>query len=433
MPSDMPRFSFSSHSAVAPPTPSGKLVNRFRRITTSTAYIAEIDGLRFLAIAAVIFYHLPIALRYAPEPQALIPWHLAGQLGVQLFFIISGFVLALPFARHALQGGRKVSLRSYYLRRLTRIEPPYIVCLLLLFVLRNAFSHSEIAPAHLITGLLYIHSLTFGYNNPIDPVAWSLALEVQFYLLLPLFAALFLLRPAVRRRILLFLICTSVVINAVAQMRLQTLPAILHWTVLGYLHFFLIGMWLSEAYIAGKFHRSGWTWDLLAATALVAVVYSHGHRDTGQLGSALGLPVIFVAAFLGRWMKQLMRVPVITAIGGMCYSIYLLHEFVIQSVGTYVRSHPILQRGGLAEYCAAALILYPLAIGISAIFYLLIERPCMDPRWPWKLVKYFTSRKPRTADAAKAAQDVVEQETPANPTVRSPARSTLAVHTKESG
>ena len=60
---------------------------------------------------------------------------MVGFRGVELFFVISGFILGLPFAAHYLKGAAPVSLRKYYLRRLTRLEPPYIVALLVLFIL----------------------------------------------------------------------------------------------------------------------------------------------------------------------------------------------------------------------------------------------------------------------------------------------------------
>ena len=61
-----------------------------------------------------------------------------GHVGVQLFFIISGFVVALPFAMHHLADGKKVNLRRFFLRRLTRIEPPYMIALIFWLL---AFGH----------------------------------------------------------------------------------------------------------------------------------------------------------------------------------------------------------------------------------------------------------------------------------------------------
>ena len=83
-----------------------------------------------------------------------------GYHGVELFFIISGFILAMPFAAHHLKGQRPVALGPYYLRRLTRLEPPYMLCMALLFVALVAFrgrDAGQLAP-HLGASLLYLFS-----------------------------------------------------------------------------------------------------------------------------------------------------------------------------------------------------------------------------------------------------------------------------------
>src|SRR4051812_10470409 len=89
------------------PALSDRLYKSLSRVTSSGAFIAEIDGLRFLAIAPVVIFHVrnylaahPVAAYVAPPESdwaGLITRH--GHYGVQLFFVISGFVLALPFAK----------------------------------------------------------------------------------------------------------------------------------------------------------------------------------------------------------------------------------------------------------------------------------------------------------------------------------------------
>src|SRR5690349_19587132 len=86
-------------------------------------------------VRAICSYHL----RAAPDGTAIEgdlvnDIFSTGHLGVQLFFAISGFILSLPFARCWLGGEKAVSLGGYYLRRVTRIEPPYIIHLAFLFV-----------------------------------------------------------------------------------------------------------------------------------------------------------------------------------------------------------------------------------------------------------------------------------------------------------
>ena len=157
--------------------------------------LLEVDGFRFLAIFPVLIMHVFTGLsRTMVESQTLVP-QLAksiigtGETGVLIFFLISGFILALPFAKFHLQQGKAVSLKSYYLRRLTRLEPTYFITMLLFFfvhIILNTDTGSNLLK-HLLASLSYSHNIIYGKASIINPVAWSLEVEIQFYLLLPLF------------------------------------------------------------------------------------------------------------------------------------------------------------------------------------------------------------------------------------------------------
>src|SRR6202140_3875595 len=153
-----------------PPRPLGFL-SRFRRVTASGSFIAEVDGLRFIAIFAVVLFHLAVGLaiknpaRFGrPQDSLLGAMALNGFRGVELFFVISGFILGLPFAAHALQSKPRVDLRAYLLRRLTRLEPPYVLCMVLLFGLQVLVRHRSAAQLlpHLSAGLAYVHNLVYA-------------------------------------------------------------------------------------------------------------------------------------------------------------------------------------------------------------------------------------------------------------------------------
>ncbi|MBY0308523.1 MAG: acyltransferase family protein, partial [Phycisphaerales bacterium] len=120
-----------------------------------------------------------------------------GFFGVQLFFAISGFILAVPFARSALvTTDRRVSLRQYFLRRVTRLEPPYIFNLLVLAALLVAVKHEPVVQTlrHLLASIFYFHYYVYGEGSTINGVAWSLEIEVQFYILARVLWVVFYLR-----------------------------------------------------------------------------------------------------------------------------------------------------------------------------------------------------------------------------------------------
>lgn len=110
--------------------------NYLQRITSSGKFIPEIDGLRFLAILSVVLFHINgLILIYDKHVinknniiYNFINYILSHcYLGVPLFFVISGFILSMPFANYYLKGQNKPELKKYFVRRLTRLEPPYIL------------------------------------------------------------------------------------------------------------------------------------------------------------------------------------------------------------------------------------------------------------------------------------------------------------------
>ncbi|MGH7634807.1 MAG: acyltransferase family protein, partial [Gemmatimonadaceae bacterium] len=155
-------------------------LRHLRRRTTSGRFIAEVDGLRFVAIALVVFFHVHdyITTKFRLPTGAVGNEDLldriaaTGHYGVHLFFIISGFVLALPFAAHHLAGRPPVRLRAYFLRRLTRLEPPYILALLGLSaaIILTHTPHLSLLP-HLLASLGYVHNIVYGVPSTIDVVA----------------------------------------------------------------------------------------------------------------------------------------------------------------------------------------------------------------------------------------------------------------------
>jgi len=190
----------------------------FKRITSTGNFIPEIDGLRFIAITSVVMYHLYgfIAAKdinhYVhsfdfPFLRILLSH---GHLGVPLFFVISGFILGLPFAKFHIVKEKPVSLKKYFLRRLTRLEPPYILAMTILLFgavyVAKTVSVSDGILSYL-SSIIYQHNFIWSGVLPLlnGPV-WSLEIEVQFYILAPLLAYIFAVKSSSIRRTLIFCI-----------------------------------------------------------------------------------------------------------------------------------------------------------------------------------------------------------------------------------
>ena len=362
---------------------------RFRRVTTSGSYLPEIDGLRCLAIAAVVALHVEgywtvqagrgYATRSAVDRAIgdLIP---LGTYGVHLFFVISGFVLALPFCRHALAGAAPVDLRRYAWRRLTRLEPPYVVSMLLFFLLMPAFgkgSWGDLWP-HLLASLGYVHELVYGEASPINNNAWSLEIEIQFYLLMPLLAAVLGLPAAARR---------AVLVAGVLALSLHGLwlPAGAPRSLLQFGQYFLVGILLCDVWTSDWRRRARtWAADLpgLAAWPLFAWV---NLRHPGLVAEAVTpwlIGMLVASALLGRGHSRVLAWGAVPVIGGMCYSIYLLHARVIAAVIHGVLARLPLTGCFAGDYAVALAVCGVAVLAVSAVFFRLVEQPCMDPDWP---------------------------------------------------
>ena len=378
------------------------LLSHFSRITTpGRTFIPQIDGLRFVAIMSVIGYHVRgICLFHfratAPGDAydgSLIEHALGvGHVGVRLFFAISGFILCLPFARQFLRGERGVNLWQYYLRRVTRIEPPYVFHLIFLFalcglVLRRLPSHPNLYHneawagfilKHLLPSLFYAHGFIFASHPYPNLVLWSLEVEVQFYLLAPFLARVFMISRTWQRRMLL----AGVIL---------LLPLILelggwegYWaqfSLIGNLSYFLIGFLLADFYLSDESPNAVLSrkWDALFLLSGIAVV-----PLTRLPHSGLTLPWVFLlfslAAFRGTLSAKFLSLPWITTIGGMCYTIYMYHmvmiSFLVRVTGS-LRTHFF----GL-DLLIQFVLLSSIIIVVCAVPFALLERPFMRRDWP---------------------------------------------------
>lgn len=282
----------------------------------------DIQGLRALAVLAVIVFHMRS------------DWLPGGFLGVDVFFVVSGFVVS----RVILQRGDNFSWIGFYANRLRRIVPAYVAMLLVTALLAAVFlvpediGRFEKSMHHALAFTSNQHFAQAGdYFAPAVhewPLlhTWSLAVEMQFYLLLPL-----LLRLTPRR-------CLSTVIGvacaagfAIAQWRLAVGGDLqpLYYAMTARAPEFLMGAWLASAQKPHAAAPAAWRMPAgLAGLALLLSAFAlldGGHfSPLTSIWPCLGAVLVMAAqdsTVCGRWLSQRWLV----LIGALSYSLYLWH------------------------------------------------------------------------------------------------------------
>jgi len=303
-------------------------------------YFPHIDGLRAIAVLAVIAYHL--------NPG----WLPGGFTGVDVFFVISGFVVSASVARSAAPLGWKGAL-SFYARRMRRIMPALLVCLLLTALLSALFiPESWLSETSGKTGRMAFVGLSnwvlaatgndyFSPRSEFNPYThtWSLGVEEQFYLLFPL---LFLAwRSGGRGRVLsmlLFALATAASLAYAVMRALQgghELESFYQTTTrfwqlgAGVLLFQLMGMRADRRQPTSQ----RWWQRVLQVASLGALGYGLWAARPGHSPWVDGLwPVLGTLGLLAllqqhpdSWIGRGLALRPVVMIGRLSYSLYLWH------------------------------------------------------------------------------------------------------------
>jgi peptidoglycan/LPS O-acetylase OafA/YrhL len=393
------------------------LPEKLRRVEGSRAYVPELDGLRFFAIMPVLVWHASIrGYRSWLELSGLPPlgepgWLPHGQVGVSLFFVISGFVIARPFLR-AIDEKRSLQVGRFYIRRLLRLQPPYLlvlaVCALIAAggVPKGGHNlarelHHAVAPWNgFLASAFYAHVPVFGGPSLLNPPMWSLEVEIQFYLISPLLVWLYAGVRQVEWRLAsgIYSVALALVVSAAIRSWAGNF-SIWHFTLATHLSGFLLGVVMADLHqlrprrgeAAAKFKDFGFVVGiaLLLLSGLwefVTAFWPMLLRDTLRL---VACAMIVEGALSGARAKAWSGAPWIALIGSACYSIYLLHVPLMVAVWLLL-SHWVAIPAALCIPLAIAFLPLVSIVGGLA-FYALIERPFMKPDWPRTFAGFLAS------------------------------------------
>ena len=340
------------------------------------AYRADIDGLRAIAILAVVIFHAELGFLTG------------GFVGVDVFFVISGFLISSIVLKEAQSGS--FSLLNFYKRRTLRIFPALFTVIAACFIAGwfilppdayRDFASSAIAAAAFYSNFYFENNSNYFAAEAITmPLlhTWSLAVEEQFYVVAPGLLLLAVRFPRYAKAGFLLLFAASLAISAV---QLGTDPAKAFYMLPSRAFELMTGTALAMGLVPAIRNRMLAEAAGLAGLALIAfavITYSH---DTDFPGFAALAPCIGAALIIhsGRHAqtavaKMLATSPMVF-IGKISYSLYLWHwPFLVFAIFRYGADIGMAGRIGLI---AAAIL-------ASAVSYYLVEQPARQRGAAWK-------------------------------------------------
>jgi peptidoglycan/LPS O-acetylase OafA/YrhL len=353
------------------------------RVTSSGKFYPEIDGARFLAIFSVLLTHLyyvyqkNVVLDSNFVPDVFLQFFINGGTGVHIFFVISGYILSMMFYRAACKK-QQLDLNQYFVRRLTRLEPPYFVVMVTFFFLILYVKDYELSDLllRLFASLTYTHNIFYGEGSVINTVAWSLEVELQFYILAPLLYYIYIKRKY-SVFMLMFLIGVFILTNYLMGSEYRSL--------LSQGHFFLLGalLHLTSDKIKHLINKIDSFLAILIFCTVIFFIFSFKTIDSGMginVIKTIFLYFMFLLIFYSPIITRLFSIKAIYLIGGMCYSIYLLHYPLLSAVSS-IYSFINLSFQQDFGFTLFIILSFVVTLVISTVFYVFVEQPFMakDP------------------------------------------------------
>jgi peptidoglycan/LPS O-acetylase OafA/YrhL len=333
----------------------------------------ELDGLRGIAILLVLLHHAGIPVIHG------------GHIGVDIFFVLSGFLITALLCQEYEHYGR-INLKNFYIRRLLRLTP----ALAFLLAVLGAYTILTKSGAELVkTGKAIVYTalylsdfaLAFGFAKlGALEHTWSLAIEEHFYLLYPL-ALVLLLGKRMSRR-LIFIIFGALIIAITIHRAFLWGPAAQEVNRVFYAFDtradgLLIGCLLGLVVSWGKLPSVKW---FLALPPVLTLFFAVVFVSWDSALYAYGLPIInlstaLVLAFALTARPAFLTNKALVWVGTISYGLYLWHNLIF-----------ILARERITESPWGVLILGSIvSVVCAALSYYLLEKPCL------KLKERFTT------------------------------------------
>jgi peptidoglycan/LPS O-acetylase OafA/YrhL len=329
----------------------------------SRKIFANLNGLRFICIVAVLWHHSPLQDHFRSS------YILAGRgfLGVDFFFVLSGFLITSLILREMRRTG-SFSLKNFYIRRSLRILPAYLLLLAIVIgiyvVIKGERKYLDIVPAYLFFGANFISD-----HIPTLSITWSLSVEEQYYLLWPL---LLLLLPS---RFLIPALVAAIAVNLGLMLVELSSGTPVGWKtdnfhfklpnstytpiLLGSLLAVLLNAQQSFKYVARALNFRGSDALTLAALVLLLFIFPSDLRGWPNLAIHIVMTAVLAALVVTEkgYLAAFFQNRQVARIGEISYGIYLYHLLADHAVRV------VLAKAGMGDqiwihllaYCVASI------------------------------------------------------------------------------
>ncbi len=366
-------------------------------------YFPELDGLRFIAFMMVYLFHGGISQGImARLIGSRAAWALRenGRFGVQLFFILSGYLIATLLLREEARYG-KISLRAFWIRRILRIWPLYYLIVVIGFFFIPALQGQLATPGyrdmlriHLIPFLAFVGNWSMALVTPLPDwlsILWSVCVEEQFYLIVPLLIAF--VGPRYRRAVVAALIVMAIAVRWYCANRYGSELMIVFNTfaqfdtlLSGVLLALCLGWDRDRPQLTRWLRWLQWPFYVVVGWLMSQTQLGHGtpwHKTWDFVWVWLcGLGIVIVAVWGQGWLRQALAYSRLVWLGKISYGLYMYHEIAMlvrERATSYLRWFPnkdeLLTIGALA-----------LTIALAAASYYGFERRFLQLKRGWTRV-----------------------------------------------
>ncbi len=357
-------------------------------------YFPELDGLRFIAFILVFIHHF---IRLNIKPFSIL--NDRGWFGVELFFILSSFLLTKLLVEE-IRRNKKISILNFFIRRILRIWPLYFLYIIFIVII---FGLPKIITSYTIGRLIGLFTFTeniwssiLGYNNTILYIGhlWTISLEEQYYLFLPFLIPFIIKINKKYQWIIGISLLTLLIIFRTISVLLK-IPHPFIWVLPIQGDALLLGTLYGLGLFEDILNKINSIFKIVIGTILLIYTYYLPNVNFIGYNQVIIYTIIAIGFLLivdgiikdkSKWSKRILGNPVLCYFGKISYGLYIYHIILIQLIITFITKYKIIN----LENYTISWVIYFVIVLLSTIFISCLSYELYEKKF-LKLKKNFSS------------------------------------------